>query len=94
MPEEVNNLLYVVELRQSAIKAGIESIVRNGDTIIVSFDDSNLVDLDRVSALKNRAIRRGNRQIKIDTALSGHGWMKLLKELVLELSSRGTLAQG
>ncbi|MEI6185749.1 MAG: transcription-repair coupling factor [Dehalococcoidia bacterium] len=94
MPEEVTNLLYVVELRQSAIKAGIESIVRDGETIIVSFNDSNPVDLDRVSALKNRAIRRGNRQIKINTALWGYGWMKLLKELVLELSSRGTSAHG
>jgi hypothetical protein len=37
--------------------------------------------------LKNRAIKRGNRQIKIDTALLGHGWRKLLKELVLELAS-------
>jgi transcription-repair coupling factor (superfamily II helicase) len=87
MPEEVTNLLYVVELRQSAIKAGIESLVRNGDTITVSFDESNPIDLDRVNALKNRAIKRGNRQIKIDTALLGHGWRKLLKELVLELAS-------
>jgi transcription-repair coupling factor (superfamily II helicase) len=94
MPEEVTNLLYVVELRQSAIKAGIESIVRNDDTITVSFDEGNQVDLDRVNVLKNRAIRRGNRQIKIDTAISGYGWMKLLKEMVLELVSGKTLTHG
>ena len=91
MPEEVTNLLYVVELRQSAIKAGIESIVRNDDTITVSFYDSIPLDLDGVGALKNRAIKRGNRQIKIDTGLLGHRWMKLLKELVLELGSADTL---
>ena len=94
MPEEVTNLLYVVELRQSALRAGIESIVRDGGTIVVSFDDSSRVDLDRVNALKNRAIRRGNRQVKIDTVRSGFGWMKLLKELVVELSSRVTPADG
>jgi transcription-repair coupling factor (superfamily II helicase) len=94
MPEEVTNLLYVVETRQSAIKAGIESIARDGETIIVSFDDSSPVDLNSVRALRNRAVRKGNRQIRIDIALTGHGWMKLLKELVLELSSGGASAQG
>jgi transcription-repair coupling factor (superfamily II helicase) len=93
MPEEVANLLYVVELRQSAVKAGVESIVRDGETIVVSFDDNSPVDMDRVSALKDKAIRRGNRQIKIDIALSGRGWMELLKELVLELSSGGRSAR-
>jgi len=94
MPEEVTNLLYVVETRQSAIKAGIESIARDGETIIVSFNDNNPVDLSRVSALKNRAIRRGNKQFRIDTALLAQGWMKLLKELVLELSAGGGSAHG
>jgi len=94
MPEEVANLLYVVEIKQAAKKAGIESVVRDDDSITISFDDSNPVDLDGVRTLRNRAIRKGNRQIKIDTVLTGHGWMKLLKELVLDLPSRGTLTQG
>jgi len=87
MPEEVTNILYVVELRQAAIKAGIESIVRGGDIITVSFNDSNPVDLDGINILKNRAIRRGNRQVKIDTGLLRNKWMKLLKDLVVELGS-------
>jgi len=94
MPEEVTNLLYVVELRQSAVAAGIESIVREGDNIVISCGDSATKDLDSINALKHRAIRRGNRQIKVDTELTGHGWKKMLKELVLELYSTGELIRG
>jgi len=73
-------------LRQSAIRAGVESIVRSGDTIVIAFDENNRIDSNRVSALKNRAIRRGDRQIKIDTALLEQGWRKILKELIVELA--------
>ncbi|MDD5398471.1 MAG: transcription-repair coupling factor [Dehalococcoidia bacterium] len=94
MPEEVTNLLYVVELRQSAIAAGIESVVRDGDNITVSCGDREIKDTDGIDALRNRAVRRGNRQIKIDIETAGHRWMKLLKELVLQLSCAGISTTG
>jgi transcription-repair coupling factor (superfamily II helicase) len=94
MPGEVTNLLYVVELRQSAAAAGIESIVRDGENITVSCGDRDIMNADRISALKNRAVRLGNRQIKINTELAGQGWMKLLKELLLQMSTVGIYAAG
>ncbi|MBN1690161.1 MAG: transcription-repair coupling factor [Dehalococcoidia bacterium] len=87
MPEEVANLLYIVALRQAAIAAEIESIVRDSDNVTVSCGDRDIQAIDRISAFKNKAVRRGNRQIKISTEIAGRRWMKLLKELILELSS-------
>ncbi len=94
MPEEVTNLLYVVELRQAAVAAGVESIVRDGENVTVSCGDRDIKNADKIIAFGNRAVRRGNRQIKIDTEIAGHSWMKLLKELVLQLSSAGILTAG
>jgi len=94
MPEEVTNLLYVVELRQSAVAAGIESIVRDGENVTVSCGDRDIKNADKIIALGNRAVRRGNRQIKIDTEIAGHSWKKLLKELVLQLSYAGISTAG
>jgi len=94
MPEEVTNLLYVVELRQTASRAGIESIVRSDNAIVVAFHQNKRIDADEINALKNRAIRRGDRQIKIDTALSGQGWRKLLKELIVELANGDKSVKG
>jgi transcription-repair coupling factor (superfamily II helicase) len=94
LPDEVTNLLYLVELRQSAVVAGIESIVRDGDIVTISCAESDIKNADRISVLKNKAIRRGNRQIKIDAELAGQRWMVLLKELVMQLSFSWKAAAG
>ena len=94
LPEEVTNLLYVVELRQSAVAAGIESIVRGEDIFTISCADSDIKNADRISALKNKAVKRGDRQIKIDAELAGQKWMVLLKELVMQMSSSRTSSTG
>ncbi len=93
LPEEVTNLLYAVELRQSAIAAEIESIVREGDVITVSLADRYITNANGISILKNRAVRLGNRQIKIDAGLAEPSWMVLLKELVIQLGNVAKVAK-
>jgi len=61
---------------------------------VVAFHQNKRIDADEINALKNRAIRRGDRQIKIDTALSGQGWRKLLKELIVELANGDKSVKG
>ena len=81
-PEEVANLLYIVELKQIAQKAGLESIFSSEDMVIVSLDDDSSIESGLPPITRNGAIKIGNRQIKLNTVSAGNNWKKLLKELL------------
>ena len=86
IPEEVSNLLYVVELKLVAIRAGVESIFRDEDEIIISFRGP--VGISRRSPIieKKIDVKVGNRQVRIDIDALGDAWKDLLKELLDEIA--------
>ena len=86
-PEEVANLLYMVELRKLAQKAGVESIFREGETVTISLRNDNEINLNLGTATWHKSVRIGSRQIKLDIQAAGEGWKMILKELLRELSS-------
>ncbi|MCX6002503.1 MAG: transcription-repair coupling factor [Chloroflexi bacterium] len=85
-PEEVANLLYVVELRKLAQEAGAESIFRDQETITISLYKTDEINMQLLKAARQKAIRIGNKQIKLDIQHAGNGWKMMLKELISELA--------
>jgi transcription-repair coupling factor (superfamily II helicase) len=84
LPQEVSNLLYAVSVRQLASNKGIESVLKKGDQITITFNES--ADTDKIFALLTRrgAARPGNRRLYMDLIKVRVDWKKELRE-VLEL---------
>ncbi len=85
-PEEVANLLYVVELRKLAQNAGAESIFRDDETVTISLYNTNEISIKLSTSARQKAVRIGNKQIKLDLQYAGDGWKMMLKELINELA--------
>jgi len=85
-PEEVANLLYVVELRKLAQEAGAESIFRDQETITISLYNADEINMQLLKAARQKAVRIGNKQIRLDIQHAGNGWKMMLKELISELA--------
>ncbi|MGA2366975.1 MAG: transcription-repair coupling factor [Dehalococcoidia bacterium] len=86
-PEEVANLLYIAELKQAAMRAGVESVSMNEDIITVSFNDQAVADGRLSYVARNRALKIGNRQIKIDADIAGENWRTILKSLLEQMGA-------
>jgi transcription-repair coupling factor (superfamily II helicase) len=86
MPEEVANLLYVVELRKLSKKAGAESVSRDAEIVTISLRNTNEINIKLLTAARQKAVRIGNKQIKLDIQCAGNNWKRLLKELINELA--------
>jgi transcription-repair coupling factor (superfamily II helicase) len=86
-PEEVENLLYIAELKQAAMRAGVESVSMNEDIVTISFNDQAAADGRLSLVVRNRALKIGNRQIKLDTDIAGENWRTILKSLLDEIGA-------
>ncbi len=86
IPEETVNLLYTVEIKILALKAGVDSVFSDGDRIILSFKDGVIPDASRVPQSMKKAVVVGNRQIRIDLDQAGEQWQALLRRLLENLA--------
>jgi len=83
LPQEVENLLRIVDLRALARSVGIESIVHSGDAIVLVFREpvgGARVPLQRALG---PSVSIGNRQMQLPTRPLGDRWLSRLT-LVLE----------
>ncbi|MDD5313168.1 MAG: transcription-repair coupling factor [Dehalococcoidia bacterium] len=86
VPDEVENLLYIVGLKQIAANAGIESIFRRDDDIVISFNESGAKRIKFASQSVHESIKVGNRQARMDILKAGEGWMEVLRKLLETLA--------
>jgi transcription-repair coupling factor (superfamily II helicase) len=87
VPEEVANLLFIVELKLIARKAGIATIFREGDYIVISLNTGMEIDKKLITAARKKSVRFGVTQAKLDVETTGPGWMKVLKDLVTDMAN-------
>jgi transcription-repair coupling factor (superfamily II helicase) len=85
-PAEVANLLYVAELRKLARNAGAESVFRVAETVTISLRNTDGINIKLLTAARQKAVRIGNKQIKLHIQYAGDGWKRMLKELINELA--------
>ncbi len=86
MLQPVENLLYIVEIRQLAAAAMVESIFTEGRQIVLHFGSAGeLKKLPLAQDFKS-GVRIGNQHIKLDIKLLSSNWQEVLKEVLLKLS--------
>ena len=83
---EVANLLYIVNLKCLAARAGAESVFYNEGLITISFHDDVVIESAFSNVTRVRGIKIGNRQIRINTELIGDDWKEGLERLFEELT--------
>lgn len=88
LPRPVENLLYMVEIKVLASKAGVGSISTQGKQIVVRSKEP--LGTRKQGALAaggyDRAVGVGNTQIRLDTRRRETDWMKMLEELLYDLA--------
>lgn len=95
LPPEIENLLYAVNLRAIAIQAAIQSISREGKHVVIRLMEGVRVDRERLKQ-SWQGVRAGSTQVRLDKAILGSKWQKVLREVVvaLSLSPRRQLSNG
>jgi transcription-repair coupling factor (superfamily II helicase) len=85
-PEEVKNLLYVVEIKQLAIESKLESISTENRQVVLHFNNGR--DLNKLSLVQEGklGIKVGSDRIKLDIKILGSSWQEVLRELLRHLS--------
>ena len=87
IPQPVKNLLYIVEIRQLAASAMVESISTEGKQIVLRFDGTR--EIEGLSLTKDfkYGIKVGSAQIKLDMKLLGNKWQDVLKEVLQKVAT-------
>ncbi len=89
-PEEVENLMYAVRVKQLATEATLESITTEKGQIVLNLNDGrDLSELSLLSTVKI-GIKVGSDRIKLDINILGDKWQEVLVEVLGELDKRGT----
>jgi len=86
-PEELANLLYIVELKQLATEANIESISTENKQIVLNFYPGRDLSRLALSPDTKAGVRVGRDRIKLDIKILGRRWEDILMELVRSLLS-------
>ncbi len=81
IPQPLKNLLYVIEIRQLAAKAMIESISTEGECIKLHVSGTRTLGMASFGKYDG-AIKVGTRQIRLDIKRLNHCWQKVLKEVI------------
>jgi transcription-repair coupling factor (superfamily II helicase) len=90
LPEEVENLMYAVRVKQLATEATLESITTEKGQIVLNLNDGrDLSELSLPSTAKI-GIKVGSDRIKLDIKILGDKWQEVLAEVLGELDKRGT----
>ena len=86
MPQPVKNLLYIVEIKQLAAAAMVESISTEGRQIVLHFN--NVGELKKLPLTQDykSGIRVGRQHIKLDIKILDNNWQRILKEVLQKVS--------
>ncbi|NQT47413.1 MAG: transcription-repair coupling factor, partial [Chloroflexi bacterium] len=85
LPPQAENLLYIVNLRALATRAGIQSISREGKHVTVRLWEGLKLDRGRLREL-GQGLKVGTSQLRLDMNVLGNGWQYTLQEVVEALS--------
>jgi len=86
-PQPVKNLLYIVEIKQLAAEAEVESIFTEDKQIVLRFDSAK--ELGRLPLLEDYkdVVKIGTRQIKLDIKRLRNSWQEVLKKVLQRIAT-------
>ena len=88
-PVEALNLLFLVQLKAAAARAGIQSIAAEGQQIVLRLGEGARPDRAELVRRFGRSLSLSPHQVRLDRRRLGPGWQGLLQEVV-ETCGSGT----
>ena len=88
-PVEALNLLFLVQLKAAAARAGIQSIAAEGQQIVLRLGEGARPDRAELVRRFGRSLSLSPHQVRLDRRRLGPGWQVLLQEVV-EACGSGT----
>ena len=82
LPPEVNNLLFSVNIKIKAGRAGVKSIVSEEERIVVRLVDGLQLEKQKTALLPKAGITMGRTQLNIEYKKLGKDWVKALEQVL------------
>ena len=82
LPAEVNNLLFSVNIKIKAGRAGVKSIVSEDERIVVRLVDGLQLEKQKTALLPKAGITMGRTQLNIEYKKLGKDWVKSLEQIL------------
>jgi transcription-repair coupling factor (superfamily II helicase) len=89
IPQPVENLIYIVEIKQLAAAAMVKSISTEDRQVVLHFDGTK--EIDRLSLIQDfkYGVKAGSSRIKLDIKLLGNSWQDVLKKVLQKAAISG-----
>ncbi len=82
MPGEVKNLLFVVNIKLKAVKAGVKSVATEDGWIVLRLVDGLQLDRQKTAKLSGNGITLGRTQLNIEYKRFGKDWKRVLEQVL------------
>jgi transcription-repair coupling factor (superfamily II helicase) len=87
IPQPVKALLYIVEIKQLAAAAIVESISTENRQIVLHFNSARKLGGLSLEHDFKSGIKVGSQHIKLDIKLLGNNWQAVLKEVLQKVAT-------
>jgi transcription-repair coupling factor (superfamily II helicase) len=84
-PEEVANLLYVVEIKRLATEAMLQSISTENRQVVLHFNSGKGLNKSSLARDFESGMKIGSERIKLDIKILGNNWREILGEVLQRL---------
>ena len=86
LPEEAENLLFMLKVKLLATKAGVVSIAAQSGEVILAGDEQTWSGLLGVQRPFGDGIRVGNTRVRLDLKKLGTSWRPILQKMLAQVS--------
>jgi transcription-repair coupling factor (superfamily II helicase) len=84
LPKQVENLLYLLNIKLLAGQLGVESINKQEDQIVISFGEGRSLAQVKLPVVE-KWLKVGTSQIRLDLRFLTHRWQKAIEDVLIRL---------
>ena len=92
MPEETENLLFMLKVKLLATKAGVVSVSERSGEVVLAGDERTWTGILGVQRPYGDGVRVGNTRVRLDIKRLGKGWRNVLERMLTEAGAAGPAA--
>ena len=81
-PEPALNLIFLVQLKLLAAKAGITKLTADGDQVVLQFGERQRANLDLIRGRFGQLLTVGRTQVRLNRTQAGPNWLGVLQEVI------------
>jgi len=84
LPKQVENLLYLLNIKLLAGQLGVESIFKEEDQIVIRFGEGHTLGQFKLPVVE-KWLKVGTSQIRLDLRFLTHRWQKAIEDTLIRL---------